>query len=667
MKPAFVADQRTGCFASATGAAAVCVRGRPGVLVAFCFVVGLGLGPVLGVVSCGVAPPEAGADDAGTSGELDAGLPVDVDDTDGGTSGDEDAGTPADAGAGGVDAGVIVDCAARLAADTGIAVCAEDAAGCSLVFTDGRGCEAACAAAGLGCAEVRENLSSGCGPDLARPALGCTPASGHDSDFCVCRPQGPCVASCTGRVCGDDGCGGSCGDCDADERCRSGTCVAGVAPSCTADDCPAFPGAEGFGSRARGGRAGDVYRVTSLADSGDGSLRQGIASATGPRTIVFAVGGTIQLSSTLVIDHDHLTIAGETAPGDGILIRGATTQITADDVILRHLRFRRGGSDDTDALWIRGAADVIIDHVSASWGRDETLSITRAFNRVTVQDCIIAEDTREDHQYGSLLSCETDGGQASLLRNAYINEAGRTPRAASQDDKDFLLQMVNNVIYNWGTVGDFGTWANGGTDQRARWNMVGNFHIAGQNSKKAFVIPFVDPIHEERVLNCNGEGASIYFDGNLIDSNRDGVLDRTAAQWDVHVDRDCARVDAPHAEPVWAAVRALPASEALQAAIENAGALPWARDAVDRRLMDELQSWGTEGAVRTSVPGWPAIAGGPAPLDTDEDGMPDDWERRLGLDPADPQDRNGDIDNDGYTNLEGYLHYCATPPADRPF
>ena len=233
----------------------------------------------------------------------------------------------------------------------------------------------------------------------------------------------------------------------------------------------AFPGAQGFGAYAAGGRGGVVYHVTNLNDSGSGSLRWGIDNANGPTTIVFDVGGTIQLNSPLLIDKSYLTIAGQTAPGDGIAVTGRTTSIVdVHDVIFRYMRFRRGDLDmvSDDSLNVYQSQNVIIDHVSTSWGTDETLSVTES-NNVTVQDCIIAETLEEttgttmepDHAYGSLVrgnvTDATPGGY-SFIDNLWISNDHRNPGVGSletygtENDPNAQLQLdlVNNVIYNWG-------------------------------------------------------------------------------------------------------------------------------------------------------------------------------------------------------------------------
>jgi hypothetical protein len=406
-----------------------------------------------------------------------------------------------------------------------------------------------------------------------------------------------------------------------------------------------------------------VYRVTNLNDAGAGSLREGIRSATGPRTIVFAVGGTIRLASSLNLDRNDITIAGETAPGDGILLRDHRLRITGNNIILRHMRFRlgTGSGGENDAVWINAARDVILDHVSVSWGMDEGLSVTRAFQNVTIQNSVLAEDIRTDHQYGSLINSETPDGRLSLLRNAYLNQLGRTPRAASQNGQEFLLEMVNNVVYNWGNRGDWGTWATASSNERANWNMVGNYHIAGPSTANA-----LRPWHVSTIVSCNASTARIHLQGNRIDSNRNGRLDGVEATH-ANTRTACTRVDTAHPVPAWARATVLSADQAVQHVLDRAGARFWQRDDVDARLIADLASFGTRGALRTSPTTWPTVAGGTAPSDRDGDGMPDWWEVRHGLDPDRASDRNGDADGDGYTNLENYLHYMVLPPAERPF
>ena len=198
----------------------------------------------------------------------------------------------------------------------------------------------------------------------------------------------------------------------------------------------AFPGAEGFGAQARGGRSGDVYHVTNLNDAGEGSLRNGIQSARGPRTIVFDLSGTIMLRSALAINKPFLTLAGQSAPGDGITVAGFTTRVTGtNNVIVRYMRFRAGDFNcpamQDDALQVDKSSDVILDHVSASWSIDETLSVTES-ERVTVQWSFITQSLNNschekgEHGYGTLL--RYGAGGISMHHNLWAHHRSRNPR-----------------------------------------------------------------------------------------------------------------------------------------------------------------------------------------------------------------------------------------------
>jgi pectate lyase len=241
----------------------------------------------------------------------------------------------------------------------------------------------------------------------------------------------------------------------------------------------AFPGAEGFGAYAVGGRGGDVYHVTTLADSGPGSLRHGVSEARGPRTIVFDVSGTIFLRSELVIDRPFLTLAGQTAPGDGVTIAGFGTLISdTHNVIVRFMRFRPGDINcpefQGDALSVVRSQDIVIDHVSASWSIDEALSVTHS-DRVTVQWSIIADSLNASchregrHGFGSLL--RWGAGGLTFHHNLYAHHASRNPRLGD----DLGLDFVNNVVYDWGSAPGYSGEAAEGSP---RLNYVANTLVA---------------------------------------------------------------------------------------------------------------------------------------------------------------------------------------------
>jgi|GEM_PF-3243418 len=409
----------------------------------------------------------------------------------------------------------------------------------------------------------------------------------------------------------------------------------------------AFVGAEGFGAQSVGGRGGDVYHVTNLNDHGTGSLRQGIVSANSPRTIIFDVSGTIELESNLVIDRPFLTLAGQTAPGDGITLKNFRTVIArTHDVIVRYLRFRpgdvaqaydsAGNLMEHDSLTIYNSHDIIIDHVSASWSVDEVLETTASTN-VTVQWSFITEalnesfHTKGPHSRGSLHY----DGSITVHHTLYAHHARRFPEVRQTAD------FVNNVFYNWEDVASKVGWAGAGEDPwgPTRLNFEGNYYIAGPSTTKP-------------TTAFQGYGAGeIWLSGNLLDSNKNGQLDGVpVSQVNGNVVIVSSRFDFPK-------VSSDDAATAYLRVLADAGA-SLVRDSIDMRIVGEVQrQTGSIIDSQSDVGGWPELRSRPAPLDTDQDGMPDFWENAFGhLNPFDASDRNGDFNGDGYTNLEDYLH-----------
>lgn len=277
------------------------------------------------------------------------------------------------------------------------------------------------------------------------------------------------------------------------------SCVLVVEPSNTSPQPPkptvrrlrAFPGAEGFGAYTPGGRGGKAWIVTTLEDYDGkeppfrGSLREALR-AKGPRTIVFGISGTIHLKKRLRIEEPYLTIAGQSAPGDGICLADQGTSVVTHDVIIRHLRFRHGDAsgDESDSLWFRNAANVIVDHCSMSWGLDENCSFTKSTRDVTAQWCIISEGLNPKHHgYGSLIAPGADC-RMSFHHNLYADNFGRCPRVGSRGMIQFLFDYRNNVNFNWGTGYDWGAWAVYGKaeDENVDINFVGNYSVAGPDT-----------------------------------------------------------------------------------------------------------------------------------------------------------------------------------------
>ncbi len=436
-----------------------------------------------------------------------------------------------------------------------------------------------------------------------------------------------------------------------------------AASSVAGGEIVAFPGAEGFGRLASGGRGGDVYEVTSLEDSGPGSLREGFTSAKGPRTIVFRTSGTIQFKSKLVLDKSNISIAGQTAPGDGITLRDYTFQIRqATNIIVRYLRFRLGdqnkpkgakGGDDT--LNTEHIDRVIVDHCSLSWAIDGTHDLRYGGN-FTMQWCIISEALNNSlhnkgaHAMGA--SYRSPSGNISLHHNVYSTCRERHPTLGSANEPpQYVVDFRNNVIYNWSA---------GGTANFCDHfiNCINNVWRPG-------------PMTDVAELSIAMKGslpdmARGHMEGNIFEGRDDLTRDNyaaldfhrwlrpdtnykycgTPADWKEDQPRDIG-ADMPRTQP---------AAEAVEFVLAHAGA-SLRRDAVDLRVIENVRR--RKGRVidsQAEVGGWPELRSLPAPLDSDHDGMPDDWERAHGLNPNNPTDRNGVRDGDGYTNLDKYLN-----------
>jgi len=418
---------------------------------------------------------------------------------------------------------------------------------------------------------------------------------------------------------------------------------------------PAFPGAEGFGAFARGGRGGRVYEVTHLGDSGPGSLRDAV-EAEGPRIVVFRVSGTIALESNLTIRNPYITVAGQTAPGDGVCLRDASLGISADHVVIRFLRCRlgdrgRGG----DAIGIGSGRHIILDHCSASWSLDEVLSSSTSLpglSDITVQWCFITEALNpENHGFGSLIrGCH--GARYSYHHNLYAHNRGRNPRPGNYDDPNphdqdpdgLLLDFRNNVIYNWGgDAAGYNSDGSNGVDSITRMNFVGNYYQSGADSDGTLAFSERTP------------SAQAYFAGNAM--NRI-IPDDPWSLVSFHGFSDEALAAYQQATPIDVApVITDDALTAYERVLAEAGATLPARDSVDERIVNGVR-YGTGRIINDEddVRGWPPLASGRIPRDADRDGMPDQWERRHGLSSSDPDDRNADHDQDGYTNLEEYLN-----------
>lgn len=417
-----------------------------------------------------------------------------------------------------------------------------------------------------------------------------------------------------------------------------------------ANDLPAFPGAEGAGAMTIGGRGGAVLIVTHLGDDGPGSLRAA-CEASGARTVVFRVGGTIALRSPLTIRNPFITIAGQTAPGGGICLRDHPLLITTNQVIVRHLRSRLGddSAQQTDCITLLGgASQVILDHCSATWSIDEALSLSGDIGHVTVQWCLIGEPLRASkhakgpHGYGSLSRAT---GPVSWHHNLWIHADSRNPRLGDYYGRgEPTFDVRNNVIY------DYGATATGLTQGNMRANYVANYLRPGPSSTARTPIT-IGPNSDLR----------FFIRDNIVDGNAALTRDNTGFFNTREIDgrNQVTLVDQPFAVPP---VTTLPAEQAFDAVLAAVGATRPQRDAVDARLIEHVRTRGGQLInSQAEVGGWPPLAAGTPPADADDDGMPDAWERAQALDPANASDARGDADHDGYTNLEEFLNGSDAP------
>jgi pectate lyase len=429
-------------------------------------------------------------------------------------------------------------------------------------------------------------------------------------------------------------------------------------PMARLDHLPSFPGAEGYGSTTRGGRGGRVIAVTNLGDSGPGSLRAAV-EAEGPRIVVFRVSGTIQLKSTLTIRHPFITIAGQTAQGDGITLRDQELQINADEVIIRYIRVRLGDESgvNADAITGRYNKNIILDHVSTSWGTDEVLSLYHN-SYVTIQHSIISEaiGNGETHKFGGIWGDD----YSTYHHNLIAHNDSRNPRFASGAGH---VDFRNNVIYNWGYNSAYG-----GEKQQPGSpkfnvtivNMVANYYKPGPATRSNVSSRIVGP----STRDGDADIGRWWVSDNVVEGSPEVTADNwlgvTPSRPDLIEDLRLAPAFRL-AEP-WPAMKITQqsAQDAYKTVLARVGA-SLRRDPVDARIVEEVRT-GTatygNGIIssQTDVGAWPDLESLPAPADSDGDGMPDWWELKHGLDPNDPSDTNGDLNGSGYTNIEEYLN-----------
>lgn len=462
-----------------------------------------------------------------------------------------------------------------------------------------------------------------------------------------------------------------------------------------ADNMPAFPGAEGHGRFVTGGRGGVVYHVTNLEDDATnppfGSLRYFI-NKTETRTIVFDVSGTIFLKDYLNINSGNLTIAGQTAPGDGICIAGYPVHVNANNIIMRFLRIRMGDLHpdvEDDALGGRGIKNIIIDHCSCSWSVDECVSFYGDEN-LTLQWCIVSESLRYSnhqkggHGYGGIWG----GAKTSFHHNFLTHHSSRTPRLGAMDITDGRdnVDLRNNVIYNYGEV--VGCYGAEGMDA----NIVNCYYKPGPGTTTGDRRAMLISIGVNNDDSARPRLGKYYIEGNWCSSLKDtyktptNSLEKatTADNWNTKsvqcsditaAERAAMRLSEPN---TLGTVTTHSAQVAFEKVMNTAGC-SLVRDIIDERLVRECRNGsytfqGTSDPSGRSYPGiidsqndlkprnagddwnpWPTLNSTECPLDTDRDGMPDAWEEAHGLNPKYPLDGKAVAEN-GYTNLENYLN-----------
>ncbi|MEZ4829888.1 MAG: pectate lyase [Bacteroidia bacterium] len=442
-------------------------------------------------------------------------------------------------------------------------------------------------------------------------------------------------------------------------------------PQPVVEDAFAFPGAEGFGRDATGGRGGKVIYVTNLEDSGPGSFRAAVTQ-TGARYILFKVSGNIVLKSKLTIANGNLTIAGQTAPGDGICIRDYPVVINADNVIIRFMRFRLGaaGGQQADGLEGRFHKNIILDHCSVSWSVDECLTLYGNEN-TTVQWCIISESLNNSihekgaHGYGGIWG----GKYASFHHNLLANHNSRNPRLGEAADDIFaltdLVDMRNNVIYNWGDNSCYG-------GEGMNVNIVNCYYKPGPVTKKITRIISIDK-NKNTAAPIYDMWGKFYIDGNYVEGStlatndnwNHGVYNQFSSSYGTvsQADKDAMRMEQPH--PINGNVTTHDAQTAYQKVLEIVGA-SLVRDAVDTRIITQVAdktftATGSNGSDKgiidsqEDVGGWPELVSKEAPADASSDGMPDDWKREMKLDPSKAQ-ANGRNLSTAYDNVEVYIN-----------
>jgi len=474
---------------------------------------------------------------------------------------------------------------------------------------------------------------------------------------------------------------------------------------------PAFPGAEGGGMYTFGGRGGKVLTVTNLEDDGPGSFRWACEQG-GARIIVFNVAGVINLKTPIIVRAPYITIAGQTAPGDGVCIAGESFQVDTHDVIVRHMRFRRGNThvwNREDSFGGNPVGNIMIDHCSCEWGLDENISFYRhMFDlndgkakrksptvNVTIQNTISAKalDTY-NHAFGSTIG----GENSTFMRNLWADNTGRNPSIGWGG----VFNFINNIIYNWAH-----RTADGG-EYSTMSNFINNYYKPGLVTPKDKPVGhrFIKAESRSHGLFPYPQYGRIYAVGNIME----GYPEITKDNWNGGIQiadntdqipeetKAIMKSNEPFAMPP---LTIIPSDQTFDYVLNNVGAMFPTRDIIDERIVEEVRtgkpyyeekldkdhpygdvtglsekSMNEDGLFKyrrlgndsykqgiitdiSQMGGYPKYKGKPY-KDSDNDGMPDDWEKANGLDPNDPSDANKDCTGDGYTNIEKYINGIST-------
>jgi len=389
----------------------------------------------------------------------------------------------------------------------------------------------------------------------------------------------------------------------------------------------AFPGAEGFGRFSVGGRGGTVYHVTNLNDAGKGSFRDAVSQP--GRTVVFDVAGVIKIGGKIAVS-PRITIAGQTAPAEGITVYGNSVSFK-DSTIVRYMRFRGSinMSKGSCTVVADDLNDIIFDHVSIEWGRWDNLHIKKSKN-VTLQYCLVAEGI-DPQRFGALLEVPE---YVTMHHCLFEGNQSRNPKAKAK------IEFINNVVYNWGKSGFVG----GHSSANHYQDLVGNYFIAGPSSTNSFLSMFSKTDH-------------VYHRDNYADTNKDGKLNGRLITDEDIIGETATLLKEPTLLPK-SSVKISTAAQACKVVMKEVGS-SLKRDAIDKRIIGYLQSLGTKGAIFKTE----ADAGGQQEIkpvfvalkDSDQDGIPDKWEKANKLDPTNANDAQT-LNAKGYSNLEQYLN-----------